>query len=197
MISLGFRAVAAGAQERRVPTVLLEPGLITVNALSPTTDSSSASGLNLRFVTLVPIGRSRLSLQLGTSFAPLGLSNDRKSENDPTFFFGAHIAVLRARQTDGWIDLTMPVLGSYHLDETGTSERSYVTDLVLETALSVHVGAKLMGDLGSFWGRFMLYALADQNLSPGREEVTRKRDRFNPTFQYGISIPIAGGRELP
>jgi hypothetical protein len=173
--------------------VLLEPGLITLNAVSATSDSSSASGLNLRFVTLVPLGFAHVSLMLGTSFAPLGLSNGRQADNDPVFFFGAHVPVLRSEKTDGWVDLAFPVLGSYHRDATAQGPRSYVTDLVLESAVSLHLGRKLMGDLGRFWSGLSLYVLADQNLSPGRDSATGTRDRFNPVFQYGVSIPLTGG----
>jgi hypothetical protein len=54
----------------------------------------------------------------------------------------------------------------------------------------VPVGEKMMGDMGGFWQELTLYGIVEQNLTPARNFSTRRIDRFNPMFFYGISIPI-------
>lgn len=86
----------------------------------------------------------------------------------------------------------MPVLGAYRLDENGEADRLYVNDLVVQGAVLIPVGGKLMADMGAFWSRLTLYGIVEQNLTPSRNFTTRKIDRFSPTFQYGVSIPLGG-----
>jgi hypothetical protein len=88
----------------------------------------------------------------------------------------------------------MPVLGAYRLDENGEADRLYVHDLFLQGAATVPLGSKLMADMGAFWSRIAVYGIVEQNLTPARNFTTRKLDRFNPTFLYGLSIPIRGAR---
>jgi hypothetical protein len=69
----------------------------------------------------------------------------------------------------------------------------YVHDLFLQSTATIPLGSKLKADMGSFWSRISVYGIIEQNLTPARNFTTRKLDRFNPTFLYGISIPIRGG----
>jgi hypothetical protein len=133
-----------------------------------------------------------LTLQVGTSFAPFGLSNGLRAFNDPTFFYGPVVMLLPRDRTRNWFELTLPVLGAYRLDESGETDRIYVNDLVVQTTVNVSVGRHLMRDMGSFWSRLMLYGTIEQNLTPSRNASTEKYDRYNPTFLYGVSIPIRG-----
>jgi hypothetical protein len=183
----------------KAPTFRFEPGVVTVNAVSAPLPTGSSTGLNLRFVTVVPTSVPWLSLELGTSFAPLGLSNGQRALNEPTFFYGPVVMLLPRDRTGHWVELSLPVLGAYRLDETGEEERLYVNDLVVQGALTVPLGRHLLADMGRFWSQFTIYALAEQNLTPGRNFTTRKVDRFNPTFQYGVSIPpgASGGGTTP
>jgi hypothetical protein len=80
------------------------------------------------------------------------------------------------------------------LDENGEAERLYVTDLVVQGTAVVPVGRKLMGDMGAFWSSLTLYGTIEQNLTPSRNFTTQKVDRFNPTFLYGVLIPLGSGR---
>lgn len=182
-------------QRLRAPTFRFEPGIITVNAVSAPLPSGSSTGLNLRFVTEVLTGWSRLSLLVGTSFAPLGLSNGLRESNDPVFFYGLDTRVLPRDRTEGWIELSIPLLGTYHLDETGDSERLYVNDLVIQGEVVVPVGEKLLADMGRVWSRLTAYLIAEQNLTPGRILGTNEIDRFRPAFFYGASIPIGRSPE--
>lgn len=182
------------AQWLKAPVFRFEPGIITVNAVSAPLPSGSSTGLNLRFVTQVPTAVQWLSLLVGTSLAPLGLSNGLRASNDPTFFYGLQARVLPRRRTAGWLEFSVPVLGAYHLDETGDSERLYLNDLMLQGAVTAPIGNKLLADMGRVWSRLTVYLIAEQNLTPGRILGTNEIDRFRPTFFYGASIPV--GRSL-
>ena len=40
-----------------------------------------------------------------------------------------------------------------------------------------------------------IYGILEQNLTPSRNATTQKVDRLNPTFLYGVSIPIWSARD--
>jgi hypothetical protein len=181
-----------GAQMLREPTFVFEPGVMTLNAVSAPTEAGSSTGLNLRFLADFRTPIPWLNIELGTSFAPLGLSNGRRELNEPTFFYGPSIMLLPRDRTRNWLELTLPVLGSYHLDENGEAERLYVNDLVAQGVMVIPIGQQLMGDMGAFWSRLTVYAIIEQNLTPSRNATTEKVDRFNPVFLYGVSIPLHG-----
>jgi hypothetical protein len=181
-----------GAQVLREPTFVFEPGVMTLDAVSAPTETGSSTGLNLRFLADFRTPIPWLNVEIGTSFAPLGLSNGRRELNEPTFFYGPSIMLLPRDRTKNWLELTLPILGSYHLDENGEAERLYVNDLVTQGVVVVPIGRQLMGDMGAFWSRLTLYAIIEQNLTPSRDATTGKVDRFNPVFLYGVSIPLHG-----
>ena len=180
------------AQVLREPTFVFEPGVMTLNAVSAPTETGSSTGLNLRFRADFRTPVPWLNVEVGTSFAPLGLSNGRRELNEPTFFYGPSIMLLPRDRTKNWLELTLPVLGSYHLDENGDAERLYVNDLVAQGVIVVPIGQQLMSDMGAFWSRLTLYGIIEQNLTPPRNVTTEKVDRFNPVFLYGVSIPLHG-----
>ena len=184
---------ALRAQLLKAPTFAFEPGVVTVNAVSAPLPTGSSTGLNLRFLTVVPTAVPWLSIQAGTSFAPLGLSNGQRAFNEPTFFYGPVVLMLPRDRTANWLELSVPILGAYRLDDTGEEDRLYVNDLMVQGVAVMPLGRHLFTDLGPFWSRFTVYALVEQNLSPARNPATGKIDRFNPTFQYGVSIPIGKG----
>jgi hypothetical protein len=188
---------AVRAQAIRSPTFSIDPGVITINSVSAPVSSGSATGVNLRFLVNLQTSIPWLTLEVGTSFAPFGLSNGLRSFNEPTFFYGPVVMLLPRDRTANWFELTMPVLGAYRLDENGEADRLYVHDLFLQGAATVPLGSKLMADMGSFWSRISVYGILEQNLTPARNFTTRKLDRFNPTFLYGISIPIRGASRNP
>lgn len=183
------------AQVVRAPVFMFEPGVITVNAVSAPLPTGSSTGLNLRFLANFVTRIPWLTIEVGTSFAPLGLSNGQHELNEPTFFYGPIVMVLPRDRTRNWLELSLPVLGAYRLDENGESDRLYVNDLVVQGAALVPVGQHLMADMGPFWSRLTLYGIIEQNLTPSRNFTTRRVDRFNPTFLYGVSIPLRGNSQ--
>ena len=192
LISLSCWTSSLHAQAIRTPTFVFEPGAITVNAISAPLPTGSSTGLNLRFLASFSTRIPWLTVELGTSFAPLGLSNGQRELNEPTFFYGPNVMLLPRDRTRNWLELTLPVLGSYRLDENGEADRLYVNDLVVQGVVVVPIGQQLMGDMGRFWSRLTLYGVVEQNLTPSRNFTTQKFDRFNPSFQYGVSIALHG-----
>lgn len=184
-------------QLSRAPTFELQPGVVTINSISAPLPTGSSTGLNLRFLAEFPTRIPWLTVEVGTAFAPLGLSNGLRAFNEPSFFYGPIIMMLPRDRTANWIEITLPVLGAYRLDENGEADRLYVHDLLLQGGVTVPVGEKLMRDMGTFWSRLTLYGIVEQNLTPARNVSTRKIDRFHPTFFYGVSIPIRRASEPP
>ena len=183
-------ADAVGGQTSRTPTFSAEPGIVTINAVSAPVPTGSATGLNLRFLVMIPTSIPWLTVEVGTSFAPFGLSNGLRAFNDPTFFYGPVVMLLPRDRTMNWLELSLPLLGAYRLDENGETDQLYVNDLVIQGAATVPIGRHLLRDMGSFWSRLTLYGIVEQNLTPSRNATTQRVDRFNPTFLYGVSIPI-------
>ena len=131
-------------------------------------------------------------MEVGTGFAPFGLSNGLRAFNEPTFFYGPVVMLLPRDRTMNWIELSMPILGAYRLDENEEADRLYVNDLVIQGVATVPIGHHLLRDMGRFWSRLTLYGIVEQNLTPSRNPTTQTVDRFNPTFLYGVSIPLHG-----
>jgi hypothetical protein len=186
-----------GSQIVRGPTFVFEPGVVTINSVSAPLPTGSSTGLNLRFLATFPTNIPWLTVQVGTSFAPLGLSNGLREFNEPSFFYGPVVMLLPRDRTANWVELTLPVLGTYRLDENGEADRLYVHDLAVQGGMIVPIGEKMMRDMGGFWEQLTLYGIVEQNLTPARNFSTRRIDRFNPMFFYGVSIPIgrtAGAR---
>ena len=180
----------ADSQAIRSPSFLIEPGVVTINAVSAPVPRGSATGVNLRFLANFPTAVPWLTLEVGTSFAPFGLSNGLRAFNEPTFFYGPIVMLLPRDRSANWVELTLPILGAYRLDENGEADRLYVHDLVIQGAVTVPLGSKLMADMGSFWSRASLYGIIEQNLTPARDFTTRRIDRFNPRFLYGLTVSI-------
>jgi hypothetical protein len=178
------------AQAVRAPIFAIEPGVVTLNAVSSTLNTGASTGLNLRFVAEFPTRIPWLTARVGTSFAPLGLSNGMREFNEPAFFYGPVIMLLPRDRTANWIELTLPLLGTYRLDESGEAERLYVHDVAIQGGFTIPIGDQLLRDMGGTWRRASLYGLIEQNLTPGRNFTTQRVDRFSPMFYYGVSIPL-------
>ena len=190
LIALIATTPPLASQAVRAPTFAFEPGVVTINSISAPLPIGTSTGLNLRFVAQFPTQIPWLTVQVGTSFAPLGLSNGLREFNEPSFFYGPVIMLLPRDRTGGWLEITSPVLGTYRLDENGEADRLYVHDLVIQGVATTPVGELLLRDMGRFWQRLSLYGIVEQNLTPARNFTTQRTDRFSPTFFYGVSIPV-------
>jgi hypothetical protein len=172
------------------PRLLLQPGLLTRDAVSVPDGQDAATGFFLRLFAEFPTQWRHVDVLLGTALAPIGLSDGRGSENAVAFYYGASFIPVRFSQTDGWLEFGIPVLGYFHYDEAWDAERLFVNDLALHASVTLQLGEKLLGDVGGWWSRLSVYAVMEQNLTPERDPDTGKRDPFAPAFHYGLSIPL-------
>ena len=92
--------------------------------------------------------------------------------------------LLQRDRTANWMELTLPVLGAYRLDENGESDRLYVNDLVIEGAAMFPIGQK--------WdGRHGVALVTPDDLWNTRAEsdtVTQCHDAEGRSSQLDISV---------
>jgi hypothetical protein len=183
--------------EGRRPELLLQPGMLSADFVSAPEGYPSTSGFNLRFATLVPSSSTWWTLIVGASVTPYGTSGiTPRSTNTPVLFIGNVFPGFTARRTGGWVELQFPVYLTYAYGGGGARNRQiYGRDFVGEAALQVHVGRKVLRDLGTGFSRLRLYAMLNQVLTPNRDPASGRTDRFNPTALYGLTIPIGGGSD--
>lgn len=177
--------------------LLLQPGMASADFLSAPEGEPSTTGFYLRFATVVYTRSPWITPTVGASVTPYGSSGaSRRNTNTPTLFIGNVFPLLPSRYASGWISLEVPVLVTYTFGGGGQrNPRIYGRDFVLQGALTVHAGRKLLGDFGGTLSRLRVYALIEQNLTPNRGSLDSAIDRFNPMAFYGITIPIGAGRE--
>jgi len=201
--SLTLLPLTAQAQQEtrqdqaRAMTFLLQPGMLSADFLSPPEGYESTTGFNLRFATLIPTRSRWLTLLVGGSVTPYGTSGiSFRNNNTPTLFAGNVFPGFTADRTNGWVSLELPLLLTYAFGGGGSrNQELFGKDIVAEAAFSVHLGRKVLRELGPPLSRLQLYFLIDHLLTPNEDPVTGKVDRFNPVAMYGITIPIGGRRE--
>ncbi len=195
---VGGDTVSAGTvrRARRTPELLLQPGMLTADFASAPDGYPATSGFNLRFATLVPSSSKWWTLIVGASVTPYGTSGvTPRSTNTPIVFIGNVFPVVPAQRTGGWLDLQFPVYLTYSYGGGGArNSQIYGRDIVAEAALQVHVGRKMLRDLGPGFSRLRLYAMVNQLMTPNEDPTSGKTDRFNPVALYGLTIPIGGER---
>ncbi len=196
MLSLAA-AGPASAQRTLSPIIELDAGVRTVDVVSSESSAGSASGFNLRVRALIPDAWRHVDVFVAAELAPFGLSNNREDENDPAFLYGVSIPLLAAKRTGGWLSIGLPVMGYYRYDPTGieSPRRRYVNDIMVEGTITLHLGQKMLSDLGAFWSTLDAYLYVDQPITKTIDPATLRVDRFRPAFVYGLSVPVAGSRD--
>lgn len=187
---------ATWAQSPSGPVFLLQPGLLSADFISAGPDVSSTTGFNLRFETRFPTRTPWLTPLVGASVAPYGMSGPNgRALNTPVLFLGNIFPLVGSRRTAGWLTLELPVLLAHNYGGGSENEtRLYGADVHLQLATFLHVGRKVLREFGPNWTRLDVYVFLDQNLTPNRDAVTGKRDRFNPAALFGLSLAIGGSR---
>ena len=179
------------------PIFLLQPGLLSTDFVSSDADLSSTTGFNLRFETRFRTGAGWLNPLIGASVMPYGTSGlGGRNLNAPVIFLGNAFPLLRSARTNGWLTMQLPLL-VYHTYGGGSenTSRLYGRDLYAQLATYLHVGRKTLHEFGPNWARLDLYAFLEQNLTPNRNPVTRRKDWFNPTALFGLSMSFGGERD--
>ena len=175
----------------------LQPGMRSVDVVSAPRGANSTTAFNLRFATRIHTATRWITPVIGGSVAPYGTSdaNDR-SGNASQLFAGLIFPAVDARRTGGWATVEVPLL-VYHTYGGGgeNNRRLFGRDLFAQVAVYLHVGEKVLRSLGPTWARLDVYGFVEQNLTPNRDRITGKMDRFNPVILYGVSLPVGGSSE--
>lgn len=196
LVGLVIGASAAAAQEGNArkpmfgsPVFLLQPGIVTANAVSPTDeDADAVHGFNARFATVIPTATPWFSLVAGVQFQPNGLGGSHN--NLPGVFYGGIIPVaLLGNMTQGWISLSIDPLGVYGLNSRD-SNFPYSHEFFLEGAFVVNIGSKMMTGMGP-WSGLGAYLLVDQQITHPAKNIDDDSDYWNPVLLYGLSLPLA------
>lgn len=189
VIILAFGGNAAAQEQDRGVTFRLQPGMVTTEFIS-TKATSSATGFNFRFTTLLSTGRWWIRPIFGVNLIPYGTTGlATSSSNAPGVFIGNAFKILPAEHAGDWFSMEIPVLLYYSYGGGGRrNEQTYGRDVYLEISVTSPIGTKLLSELGSPWKHVSVYGALDQNLTPNTDVVSGRTDRFNPVALYGISI---------
>jgi hypothetical protein len=174
------------------PVLQIQPGFLSADFVSAPDALNSTSGFNLRFATRIPTGLPWLTPVVGGSVTPYGTTGpSTRNTNAPAIFGGNIFPLLGAARTRGWLTIELPLL-IYHAYGGGSANNSriYGRDLFIQVAGYLHVGSKLLGELGSGWVRLDGYAFLEQNLTPNEDGSTGRTDRFNPVMVFGASLSL-------
>jgi hypothetical protein len=195
-IAVALAAGILGAQESSRLALVVEPGLLTIAAVSAPAAATPLTAFYVRAMVLSGQDSSRWRGMLGASATPFGFRGSGvRNANAPSLFGGIQLGLLPARLSNGWLSAYLPLLVVYSYRGGGSDNtRLYGADIAGEVAVILHVGSKLFLDLGSPWSRLAAYISMFQNLTPNVNTTTGERDRFRPDFMYGISIPLVGSR---
>ena len=188
--TLACSLTTSAAAQTVSPLVLVETGLLTADFLSAPSNVTATTGFNFRFVALIPTPLQRITVMLGASLTPYGTTGfGERDTNAPSVFGGVLTPLLDERQTGGWFRVDLPVLWYYSYGGGGEHTRAvYGRDIYAELAIAIPLGTKLLGDLGPGWSHVEGYVRLDQNLTPNRQQVSRRLDRFNPVAMYGVAL---------
>jgi hypothetical protein len=193
---LGLTTVLPAQAAERTPVFLLQPGFMTTDFISSPNASSSSTGFNARFATLLPTGIRWVTPTFGVNITPYGTTGYATSQtNAPSVFIGNIFPLIGAHKLGGWLRIDTPLLWYYTYDGGGRhNQRLFGGDLYAELAFTSPLGEKLLGDLGPNWKRLGAYLLLDQNLTPNPDRVSTITDRFNPIMLFGMSFRF--GKDL-
>lgn len=165
------------------PVFLFMPGVVTVNAISAPSGTSSASGFLLRFQTTIGTSTPYFTPVFGTQWTPNGVGDNN---NTLTFFYGFTFPIIQPQWTNGFLAITVDPLGVFHAGGGGPGNpRPYGHDFFLEGAAVLNFGAKLIPADNPF-SRLAVYFLLDQQMSN-----VGGGDKFNPVLLYGLALPLA------
>ncbi len=186
-------ALSATAQG---PVFQLQPGISIADFVSVEEGVQSTTGFSLRFTTRFPTSRSWLTPVIGAVLLPYGSTGTGTRNTDaPTLFAGNVFSIRSASPASGWFAIELPVLLTHSPGAGPTGNiRDYGRDLVVMPTLYLHLGARALGALGSFWSRLDVFGQVEQNLTPNRDPASRRRDRLNPVATVGASFTMGDTR---
>jgi hypothetical protein len=167
----------------KAPIFVLQPGVVTVNAISAPDDADSKSYFNARFAVVLPTSTPWFSFVAGTQIQP------NAPGAAPAIFYGGIIPIAPiSKATNGMLGLSIDPLG---VTTAGGSEG---TNFWLEGALSLAIGKMMMANMGPTWAGTGVYFLIDQQMTRLPKDANGDKDSFNPVLLYGLTIPIGFGK---
>lgn len=167
----------------KAPIFVLQPGVVTVNAISAPSGADTKSYFNARFAVVLPTATPWFSFVAGTQIQPNAPSAA------PAIFYGGIIPIAPiSTATNGMLGLSIDPLGV----TTGGGTKG--TNFYLEGALSLAIGKMMMANMGPTWAGTGVYFLVDQQMTRLPKDASGNTDRFNPVLLYGLTIPIGFGK---
>lgn len=192
VLVMALPAFPVAAQD---PVFQLQPGLSTADFVSVAEGIESTTGFSLRFATRFPTSQSWLTPVIGAVLLPYGSTGTGSRNTDaPTLFVG-NVFSIKSASPSGWFSIELPVLLTHSPGAGPTGNpRDFGRDLVVMPTLYLHLGARALGDLGSFWSRLDVFGQVEQNLTPNRDPEGGRRDRLNPVATVGASFTVGDRR---
>ena len=174
------------------PAFELQPGITVTDFVSVPEGTVSNTAFSVRFSTRFPTSLKWLTPVAGAVFFPYGTTeNTLRNTDAPTLFVGNVFPLVTSARTLGWLSIELPLLVT-HSPGAGSSVniRDYGRDLVVLPTAYLHLGDRALHEFGSVWSRLRFFVQLEQVMTPNRDEVTGKRDFFNPTSTFGMSLTI-------
>ena len=178
------------------PVFELQPGITIADFVSVPEETPSNTAFSVRFATRFPTALTWLTPIAGATFFPYGTTENSIHNTDaPTLFFGNVFPVVTATRTSGWLSIEVPLLIE-HAPGAGsnTGVRDYGKDLVILPTVYFYIGERMLREFGSVWSRLRFSIQVEQVLTPSKDPITGKRDAFNPSSTFGLSLVIGGSR---
>ncbi len=187
-VTLLAAPAAVSAQEStsffKAPVFVLQPGGVTVDALSAPDGSESVTMFNARFATVLPTSVPWFQGVFGAQVQTGG------NAGTPGIFYGGIIPIVPvSTATGGNLGISLDPLGVTTFGGTGG------TAFVGELAFSLALGKMMFSGMGPMWSGMGAYFLIDQQISgPLPRDDNGDADRWRPVLLYGLNIPLGFGK---
>lgn len=184
--------VLAAPARAQGPVFEVQPGIAVADFVSVPEGTASNTAFSFRFSTRFPTRTSWLTPVVGAVLLPYGSTeNTTRNTDAPTLFAGNVFPLLSEARTSGWLSIEVPLVIT-HSPGAGSSGsiRDYGRDLVVIPTVYLHLGARVLRELGTVWSRLNAFVQLEQNLTPNRDPASGRRDRLNPVATIGLSLTI-------
>jgi hypothetical protein len=173
----------------------LQPGITVTDFVSVPERTPSNTAFSIRFTTRFLTSLKWLTPVAGAVFFPYGsTTNTIRNTDAPTIFIGNVFPLLSAGSA-GWISIELPLLVAHSPGTGPTGEiRDYGRDLMILPTGYLHLGQRALHEFGSVWSRLKVFVQLEQIMTPNKDAITGKRDYFNPSATFGMSLTIGGPR---
>lgn len=196
LLTLSMTPTAHRANAQGGPAFELQPGITVTDFVSVPEGTVSNTAFSVRFSTRFHTPLRWLTPVAGAVFFPYGTTeNTIRNTDAPTIFVGNVFPVFSSAATAGWLSIELPVLLAHSPGAGPTGNvRDYGRDLVMLPTAYLHLGERALREFGSVWSRLKVFAQLEQMMTPNKDLATGKRDFFNPSATFGMSLTVGGQR---